>query len=565
MIRSISWLCYAVAFTTFILTSGCVSSDSIKNSISDNIQQDSSEVQKADEPPAEKEKTPPPSPQTPIKNPIKYVVKENDTLSVIAKINTGDKNNWEQIALYNKITDPDTLKIGQIILIPDDLYQPQAIKKDNKNRSMVKSDNKPGQNFQSMPSSRPTQPKTDPPATDIAKQAAEPGHNLSNKEFWFDPIYPAVKIPNPGSLKDMDNISLFFENLATDIKSKPLNPAFVYLPFNNFLYNFANKKELKCCKNRSDLYIYKFDDIQNAYLIHGDKVYFYNEKFDTLSYLGEKLICVKDLNDDNKIDFIVSQVSTNPINYEIIAFTLVEDYNGKLSFFKLAEGRTDLEYGSNSIRGGIPKHYNDHFLNPLIKSDTQNNYYYDVKYNAKDSLVYIQENIQDTENSEAIKSSRFLTEKLVLTVPELGNQKTNIIYKSTKDRYQNWQIDFSKFSHFSQYHRRVQDHKSREFFNLSKETTYPNLFPIQFQYYEQAGQKIPIAIGIDPNTFALFKGTDLNNLKIITIEKQDQFHKKLNHTPLYTFFTHDLLLTLEQDKVHLYRFGLKDKPTGSAY
>lgn len=47
----------------------------------------------------------------------KYTVKKGDTLGLIAKKTTGDWNNYKAIAKANNITNPNKLKVGQVIVI----------------------------------------------------------------------------------------------------------------------------------------------------------------------------------------------------------------------------------------------------------------------------------------------------------------------------------------------------------------------------------------------------------------------------------------------------------------
>ena len=47
-----------------------------------------------------------------------YVVKEGESLSMIAREKLGDANLWPQLAAYNRIDDPKSLRAGQKIVIP---------------------------------------------------------------------------------------------------------------------------------------------------------------------------------------------------------------------------------------------------------------------------------------------------------------------------------------------------------------------------------------------------------------------------------------------------------------
>lgn len=49
---------------------------------------------------------------------VKYVVKSGDTLYSIAAQQLGDKQRWREIAAANPGIKPDTLKVGQLIVIP---------------------------------------------------------------------------------------------------------------------------------------------------------------------------------------------------------------------------------------------------------------------------------------------------------------------------------------------------------------------------------------------------------------------------------------------------------------
>ena len=52
---------------------------------------------------------------------VQYQVKAGDSLSDIALKVTGDMRNWRKLAAYNKISNPKTLNVGQIIGIPSEL------------------------------------------------------------------------------------------------------------------------------------------------------------------------------------------------------------------------------------------------------------------------------------------------------------------------------------------------------------------------------------------------------------------------------------------------------------
>ena len=55
---------------------------------------------------------------------IVYEVKPGDSLSSIGKSLTGLYESWEVIAVYNEITDPKSLAVGQTIKIPGTLIKP---------------------------------------------------------------------------------------------------------------------------------------------------------------------------------------------------------------------------------------------------------------------------------------------------------------------------------------------------------------------------------------------------------------------------------------------------------
>lgn len=48
-----------------------------------------------------------------------YTVKVGDTLAKIARDKLGDLNLWKPLAEYNGIIDPNSLKIGQVIYLPN--------------------------------------------------------------------------------------------------------------------------------------------------------------------------------------------------------------------------------------------------------------------------------------------------------------------------------------------------------------------------------------------------------------------------------------------------------------
>jgi LysM repeat protein len=56
-----------------------------------------------------------------------YIVQPNDTLYAISKKLTGDGNNFVHIAANNKIENPDDIKVGQQLIIPDKFEKPLDI------------------------------------------------------------------------------------------------------------------------------------------------------------------------------------------------------------------------------------------------------------------------------------------------------------------------------------------------------------------------------------------------------------------------------------------------------
>jgi LysM repeat protein len=48
-----------------------------------------------------------------------YIVQTNDTLSIIARDETGDISRWQEIAYINSIKAPYTIYPGQVILVPE--------------------------------------------------------------------------------------------------------------------------------------------------------------------------------------------------------------------------------------------------------------------------------------------------------------------------------------------------------------------------------------------------------------------------------------------------------------
>jgi len=52
---------------------------------------------------------------------VEYTVRKGDNLVLIASEITRQSENWRRIADFNRINNPATLKVGQIILIPKDL------------------------------------------------------------------------------------------------------------------------------------------------------------------------------------------------------------------------------------------------------------------------------------------------------------------------------------------------------------------------------------------------------------------------------------------------------------
>jgi hypothetical protein len=55
-----------------------------------------------------------------------YIVQTNDTLSIIARDETGDISRWQEIAYINSIAPPYTIYPGQTILVPE-IDDPVAI------------------------------------------------------------------------------------------------------------------------------------------------------------------------------------------------------------------------------------------------------------------------------------------------------------------------------------------------------------------------------------------------------------------------------------------------------
>ena len=48
----------------------------------------------------------------------KYVVKKGDSLSKIAKLLYGDSKKFKEIAMANNITNPNKIRVGQVLVIP---------------------------------------------------------------------------------------------------------------------------------------------------------------------------------------------------------------------------------------------------------------------------------------------------------------------------------------------------------------------------------------------------------------------------------------------------------------
>ena len=53
------------------------------------------------------------------KKPKTYVVKEGDSLSLIAEKFYGDLYQWPKIMKANRLTNPDLIEVGMVLLIPD--------------------------------------------------------------------------------------------------------------------------------------------------------------------------------------------------------------------------------------------------------------------------------------------------------------------------------------------------------------------------------------------------------------------------------------------------------------
>ena len=57
---------------------------------------------------------------------FQYTVKKGDQLGSISISVTGDISHWKDIAAYNEITDPRTLRTGTLLLIPAGSYTSRA-------------------------------------------------------------------------------------------------------------------------------------------------------------------------------------------------------------------------------------------------------------------------------------------------------------------------------------------------------------------------------------------------------------------------------------------------------
>lgn len=81
----------------------------------------SPEDDKLTQPP--KQETVKPTPHTPHEDRL-HEVRDGETLSAIALMTTGDARNWKTIADINNIIDPNTIKKGQVIVVPRSLIPP---------------------------------------------------------------------------------------------------------------------------------------------------------------------------------------------------------------------------------------------------------------------------------------------------------------------------------------------------------------------------------------------------------------------------------------------------------
>ncbi|ASJ76460.1 LysM peptidoglycan-binding domain-containing protein [Granulosicoccus antarcticus] len=74
---------------------------------------------------------------------VQHTVAPGDRLSDIALKYTGRVDQWETIATYNKITDPRTLRIGDIITIPASMLREKRTESSNKNTGRETLSNNP--------------------------------------------------------------------------------------------------------------------------------------------------------------------------------------------------------------------------------------------------------------------------------------------------------------------------------------------------------------------------------------------------------------------------------------
>lgn len=56
---------------------------------------------------------------------MEYVVRPGDSLAAISRELTGDIENWAAVAEFNNITDPSIIQVGDIVLIPSELFPPE--------------------------------------------------------------------------------------------------------------------------------------------------------------------------------------------------------------------------------------------------------------------------------------------------------------------------------------------------------------------------------------------------------------------------------------------------------
>jgi len=145
---------------------------------------------------------------------IEHTIEPGDLLVDIAKKYTGDGDLWRAIAAYNKITDPRSLRIGDVIAIPNSLIPEELRKVEPTSSTRGLEDSTTLLDVAGIPGSTAVLPvtstntlalKRDPvaPATDVVVQSV-----VTNRTFELNPIDESELRPTRSVSGEMPQIKV---------------------------------------------------------------------------------------------------------------------------------------------------------------------------------------------------------------------------------------------------------------------------------------------------------------------------------------------------------------------